>query len=646
MQHARRAEDDLGRLAHRRVGARQGRARRQLEDGDEVALVLLGNEAGRRAAELPCCQPDQPGIDDHHDRGEADQPAGERAVARRQPVEDVVEAVEEDSDRVGDAAAPAGRRAVRLMALEQECAQGWAQGQRDQARDHRGGRDRDGELPEELPRDARDERCRHEHGGQRQRDRDQGLADLVHGLVRGVARAHALAQIALDVLDHHDRIVDHDADRQHEPEQREVVEREAGRGEHQECANQGHRDRHDRDDRGAPGLQEQDHDDHDQPDRLVDRLDHLVDRFADELGRVVHDVVAQALGERLRELRHGRLEAVRGGERVGARLLEDQQRHRCALIEIAVGAVVLGAELDPRDVAHTRDPAVGIVLDHDVGELARIDQPAERLDVELEGALMRHRRLVEHAGGHLDVLRLQRLDDLAGGQVARGDPVGIEPDPHGVVARAEDLDVADAVEPRQHVLHLQGRVVRDVELVARTVRRIEMDHHHEVGRVLAHRDAEALNLVGQLRLRDRQAILHQNLGDIEIGAERERHRDRDVAVAGCLRDHVEHVLDAVDLLLDRRRDRLADHLRRRARIGRVDHHSGRRDLRILRDRQAEIGDAADQGDEHRQHRREDRAVDEEVREAHRGALSRRSCRVRSCRAAASPWRPAVRAPSR
>ena len=32
---------------------------------------------------------------------------------------------------------------------------------------------------------------------------------------------------ALDVLDHHDRVVDHDADGQHQAEQREVVEAEA-----------------------------------------------------------------------------------------------------------------------------------------------------------------------------------------------------------------------------------------------------------------------------------------------------------------------------------------------------------------------------------------------------------------------------------
>ena len=56
-----------------------------------------------------------------------------------------------------------------------------------------------------------------------------GAADLVHGLVRRVARRHALRDVALDVLDDDDRVVDHDADRQHQAEQGQRVEREAER---------------------------------------------------------------------------------------------------------------------------------------------------------------------------------------------------------------------------------------------------------------------------------------------------------------------------------------------------------------------------------------------------------------------------------
>ena len=53
---------------------------------------------------------------------------------------------------------------------------------------------------------------------------------------------HALADVALDVLDHDDGVVDDDADRQHQAEQRQLVEREAERRQHGEGADQRDRD--------------------------------------------------------------------------------------------------------------------------------------------------------------------------------------------------------------------------------------------------------------------------------------------------------------------------------------------------------------------------------------------------------------------
>ena len=132
----------------------------------------------------------------------------------------------------------------------------------------------------------------HEDGGQHQRDRDEGAAHLVHGAMGRLAGRHPFMQVALDVLDDDDRIVDHDADGEHEAEEGEVVQREAEGAHHGEGADERDRDRHDRDDRGPPSLQEEDDDDDHEQDRLVDRLVHLVHRFGDELGRIVDDLVA------------------------------------------------------------------------------------------------------------------------------------------------------------------------------------------------------------------------------------------------------------------------------------------------------------------------------------------------------------------
>ena len=125
---------------------------------------------------------------------------------------------------------------------------------------------------------------------------------------------------------------------------------------------------------------------------------------------------------------------------------------------------------------------------------------------------------------------------------------------------------------------------------------------------------------GQARQRLRDAVLHLHLRVVEIGAEREGDGQRHPAVGGRLREHVEHVLDAVDLLLERRGDGLGDDLRIGARIGRAHDHRRRHDLRILADRQLEEREGAGDDDHQRQHGREDRPVDEEAREVH-GALS-------------------------
>ena len=91
----------------------------------------------------------------------------------------------------------------------------------------------------------------------------------------------------------------------------------------------------------------------------------------------------------------------------------------------------------------------------------------------------------------------------------------------------------------------------------------------------------------------------------------ERDRAGVAAVVGALRGHVEHVLDAVDLLLDRRGDRSARRPGAGARgsCSRLDR--GRRDRRVLRDRQRRHRQPPASVMNDRQHGGEDRPVDEE-----------------------------------
>ncbi len=210
----------------------------------------------------------------------------------------------------------------------------------------------------------------------------------------------------------------------------------------------------------------------------------------------------------------------------------------------------------------------------------------------------------------------QGADDVLDSEAAGRGLVGVDPDPHGIVAGAAGGDVAHARQAQQAVVHLQGRIVGDVLRIQGVVGRVKMDGQEHVRGALAHRDAGGLDLLGQVRQGGGDPVLHQDLGLIEIGPQPEGDGDGHVTVAGGLRGHVEHVLHAVDLLLDGGGDGLGDRLGRGAGIGGVHRHRRRRDLGVLGDRQTGIGDQPDQGDEDGDHRREHRPVDKEVGQLH------------------------------
>ncbi len=75
---------------------------------------------------------------------------------------------------------------------------------------------------------------------------------------------HACFHVALDVLHHDDGIVNYDTDRKHQTEKRQVVDRDAERGEDSEGPDQRDGNRDHRDDGRPPGLQEDEHNPHDQ----------------------------------------------------------------------------------------------------------------------------------------------------------------------------------------------------------------------------------------------------------------------------------------------------------------------------------------------------------------------------------------------
>ncbi len=319
--------------------------------------------------------------------------------------------------------------------------------------------------------------------------------------------------------------------------------------------------------------------------------------------------------EPLRQLLHQIVDALGGGERVRSRPLENGKRDRGIVIEVGIRRIIERGEFDVGDVFEPHHRARRL-FHHDRAELVGIVEPAERLHRDLERARMRDRRLIEHAGSDLDVLRLQRVGHVACGQAQRLQTVGIEPHPHRIIAAAEYGDRTYAVDPGQRIGDFERGVVGDEQCVARFVGRIKVHDHHQVGRGFGDRDADIAHVGRQPRLRDGDAVLHLHLGDVEIGAEIEADLNRETPVGRRIRRHIEHVLDAVDLLLHRRDHGRGDDVGAGAGIlaGHVDDR--RRDFGILRDRQARNDTPPEDHEYDRDHGGKDRPVDEEVRNAH------------------------------
>ncbi len=176
-----------------------------------------------------------------------------------------------------------GVEAARLgMRADQHRAHHRRERERDEAGNRDRARQRDRELAEQPPGVALHEPDRQEHGDQHDGGRDHRERDLRGAAARREERRFAEVRAALDVLDHHDRVVHDQADAQHDREQRQQVDRESERPQRRERGHEADRDRHRGDQRRARAAEEQvDHHDH-QRNRLEQRREHTLDRGIDE----------------------------------------------------------------------------------------------------------------------------------------------------------------------------------------------------------------------------------------------------------------------------------------------------------------------------------------------------------------------------
>ena len=339
--------------------------------------------------------------------------------------------------------------------------------------------------------------------------------------------------VALDVLDHHDRVVDDDADREHETEQRQRVQREAERVHHGERADERHRHGRERDQRRAPGLQEQQHHEHDEEQRLEQRMHDRVDRLAHEHRRVVDDVVVEALGEiRPRappssraHCRRSRSRCCRAADRSESRR---PPRRRAASAARRCSRRARRARRRANGSIWPCSPALTTMFSNSSSLTSR---PCVSIRSWNSAELAAGGAPSWPAATWTFCSRIARTTSLAvrfsadtfsGSSQTR---IAYSPAPN---TRASPTPSIRASSSRT----CSVRVVREIQHVVAVVGRDQVHDQREVRRGLLGHDAEPLRHLGQLRQRLRHAVLHQHLGLVEVGAERERDRQRHQAVGG------------------------------------------------------------------------------------------------------------------
>ena len=320
---------------------------------------------------------------------------------------------------------------VHRMAAQQLGAQHGHERQRHHRRDQDGHRKRDGEFAEQPAHHLLHEQQRDQHRNQRNGQRDDGEADLAGALHGGVVGRLAGFDIARDVLDHHDGIVHHEAGRDRQRHQGQVVERIAQQVHHREGAHDGQRHRQRRNESRRQAAQEDidhQHHQHDGQDQL--EL-HILDAGADGLGAVSQRLHIHRGGQARLDLGQQLLDRIHQRDDVGARLALDVDQHRRRLVGPAGQLGVLGALHHIGDVPQEHRRAI-LVGDHDI----LVGLGVLQLVVGVDGVLLGG--AVELALGRVGIVVGDGGAQVVDVQAQRRQPLQVGLHPHGRTLAARD----------------------------------------------------------------------------------------------------------------------------------------------------------------------------------------------------------------
>ena len=574
------------------------RADRHIEDDLEFALVVEGQHF--QHDELEVGQRHRAENQQNHSDGQLD---ARRATLDR--VEEGRQQLAEGGVEFGIEFRRRGRGVALGMRLHQHQRQPGRDDEGDHQRDAHAHRRIDRDRAHVRPHQAADEGHRQQRGDHGQGGEDGRPADFIDGrrddLAQRLVGVEALP--AVDVLDHHDGIVDQDADGEDQRKQRDAVECEAPGPGREQCGGQGQRDG-DTDDHGlAPAGREEDQRDDEGGGE---------DQFADQLLRLFGGGFAVIAGdgdfdafrdhrvfERIYPVDRSRRDI--GGIDAGllGQLDGDGRKLAVAVAEPGVTLGLVGAVFDAGDVAHEYRFARFFVTSHGNDQLLHIGG-----GFEIGAGLHQHFAIAgsQAARGLLGVGHLERGGDFLRRDAESVHPLGIHQHANGVVGAAQRRYVARALDALQfnldgarHLLQLVGRAFR----VFRPEREAEDGHVVDAARL----DDRLLHAeIGRQPVAVRHhGVVEAQHGIVVFDTDLELHGDDGHAGAR----HRIDVLDAMHArqhLFGRAGDEILDILGRGP--GEGDHHVGHRhvDLWLFLTRGDEHGENAEQEGDQRQQR--------------------------------------------
>ncbi len=559
------------------------------------AGILGRDQFGVEAQEQPACGPEQQADRDDDRRGPGQRAEQATPIGGFDPREGAID--------------PAGEPAGLLMAQQLR-----AQHRRQAERQHAGDRDRGDhrhrQLAEQCAGLPGDEHHRHEHRAHHRRGRDDREADLAGAAIGGDQRRLARFDPVMDVLEHDDRVVDHQPDRQHHGEQGQQVERIAQHPEDGEAGQQA--DRHgERGDEGrAPAAQEQEDHQHHQDCGLGQRVPDPFDRTFDK-DRDVGGRLDRHAGGKLRlDLRRQPLGGLRDGERIGAGLADDAHAHADLAVEAEGRVGIFRPLLDARDIAQPHQIAVAATPHYQGAEVGRGGETAidPQRQVLLGG--------FDPPGGQFHILRAQRRLDIARGQPIGGQPIGIEPDPHRRARLAAEIDLRDAVDRREAIDQEAFDIISQPCPAPARHLHAQEDDRLRIGIDLAHLGRQ--RVLGQIVDRPRDAIAHVVGRRVHVPAGPELDRDIRSPIGRARDDRID-ALDPRQPFLERLGDPAFDDRRRGAGIDRSDRYDRRIGFGIFANGQLQEGHDPDHRQQDRADRRDHRPADREIGQHHEGA---------------------------